>query len=208
MKTIGLVIVLWLCITGIFKQNHSRWIKTVRAVGRQLMRTKIIQPLTIALVVAVFDVSIKYFVEYVVMHQNWWQSQAGGGVFQWWRPTILYNSASSFGLDYFGWMHEFGWIVMAILFSVLLIVLGKSMQIRIATFFSFRSIDIANGMMIGGIWGNMYDRIVIGSVRDWIPIPGSDFIFDLVIYNNIADWALTIGCILWIYLLFFKIKTS
>lgn len=60
---------------------------------------------------------------------------------------------------------------------------------------------IALALLLGGMWANSLDRVVTGAVRDWIPVPG------LGLYNNLADWAIALGCVLWIYQYFFKTKT-
>jgi len=67
--------------------------------------------------------------------------------------------------------------------------------------FSTRESYFSLSFFLGGVWANTLDRVFFGGVRDWIPVLG----FGL--YNNLADWALAFGCILWIYQYFSKIKT-
>lgn len=63
--------------------------------------------------------------------------------------------------------------------------------------------DIALALFLGGVWANLLDRLISGgAVRDWLKVPGLD------LYNNLADWSIFIGVILWISILFLKTKTS
>lgn len=43
------------------------------------------------------------------------------------------------------------------------------------------------GMFFGAGLGNVVDRVWYGSVRDWLPVPGT------AITNNLADWMLFIA---------------
>jgi lipoprotein signal peptidase len=67
--------------------------------------------------------------------------------------------------------------------------------------------ELSLGLILGGIWANVFDRVLLGGVRDWLPIPFTELLLGVSLYNNLADWFLFIGCLIWIYLLFFKIKT-
>ncbi len=49
-----------------------------------------------------------------------------------------------------------------------------------------------SGLIIGGGASNLVDRIILGGVRDWLPIP---FVGGT---NNVADWAISVGCIAYI----------
>ncbi len=64
-------------------------------------------------------------------------------------------------------------------------------------FLSFQSVwrkyQIAAGLFFGGAIANIFDRILFGSVRDWLPIPLTQ------IHNNIADIAIFLGLFLLIY---------
>lgn len=65
---------------------------------------------------------------------------------------------------------------------------------------------ITMAIMIGGVIGNLIDRIVIGAVRDFIYLPTFNFIC------NVSDIAITVACIMFIVYLFFikdnELKTS
>ncbi|HOZ03503.1 MAG TPA: signal peptidase II [Candidatus Woesebacteria bacterium] len=49
-----------------------------------------------------------------------------------------------------------------------------------------------SGLIIGGGASNLVDRIILGGVRDWFPMP---FLGGA---NNVADWAISLGCIAYI----------
>lgn len=51
-------------------------------------------------------------------------------------------------------------------------------------------------MMAAGALGNLFDRIFLGYVRDWLFVPFSKQIFTEGLYMNIADAALIVGAIL------------
>ncbi len=50
--------------------------------------------------------------------------------------------------------------------------------------------SLAAGLFFGGAVANLFDRIVFGSVRDWLFIPFT------TVQNNLADWALFAGLFL------------
>jgi len=114
---------------------------------------------------------------------------------------IYLNAGISFGIgNSQDWM-SLGvitgvWVGLAIVVSILVLrELLRGGLYGIAT-------SVASGLFLGGIWANTFDRVVYGAVRDWLPVPG------LGLYNNLADWAIALACIVWIYLFFFKTKTS
>lgn len=45
----------------------------------------------------------------------------------------------------------------------------------------------AAGLFAGGAISNLIDRLLLGGVRDWLPIPW------LAMHNNVADYAIVIG---------------
>jgi len=47
------------------------------------------------------------------------------------------------------------------------------------------------GIVLGGILGNVYDRVTLGAVRDFLDIPQVGIV-------NLADIAIAIGCVAWI----------
>ncbi len=58
------------------------------------------------------------------------------------------------------------------------------------------------GFIIGGALGNIYDRFIYGAVIDFIDLFYSHYHFPTF---NLADMAISIGCLIWFYdILFFK----
>lgn len=45
------------------------------------------------------------------------------------------------------------------------------------------------GLFFGGALSNIFDRVVWGGVRDWLPVPG------LALHNNLADWSIALAVI-------------
>jgi lipoprotein signal peptidase len=99
---------------------------------------------------------------------KWWVSQAG---------LVTYNQGVSFGL--FNQLPTF-WLTL-----VLLVVAG------LAAWWWYRAwpeAKLANVLFWGGAVSNLFDRLLFGAVRDFLPIliiPGTK--------NNLADWYITIG---------------
>ena len=58
-------------------------------------------------------------------------------------------------------------------------------------------------MMAAGALGNLFDRIFLGYVRDWLFVPFSKLIFADGLYMNIADAALALGA-LFIFISFLR----
>lgn len=76
----------------------------------------------------------------------------------------------------------------------------------LALFFGFKKIwyeyPRAAALFFGGAAANIFDRIVFGSVRDWLLIPFTQ------IKNNIADWAVFFGVVLLIWAILFQKATQ
>lgn len=193
MKTIGLLILVF-----IFLKKKQQWFSRVAV---------------LFLVFLILDLVSKAVAQWAVVNQ-----------LEWWPWPVISNTGLSFGFGEI-LLQSFeegatlnqhvsldailliGWVLLAAGISIFLLtqlrtVLIKSSQNSTAFLF-----ELATGLLLGGIWGNVFDRIFVGGVRDWLPVPGYELFFGLTLYNNLADWFLTLGCILWIYLLFFKIKT-
>jgi len=52
---------------------------------------------------------------------------------------------------------------------------------------NWQKIPVALGMFMGGVFGNLLDRLVCGGVRDWLTLPFIN------LTNNLADWFIFIS---------------
>ncbi|NCN24037.1 MAG: hypothetical protein COU65_01545 [Candidatus Pacebacteria bacterium CG10_big_fil_rev_8_21_14_0_10_42_12] len=52
---------------------------------------------------------------------------------------------------------------------------------------NWQKIPVALGMFMGGVFGNLLDRLVYGGVRDWLTLPFIN------LTNNLADWFIFIS---------------
>lgn len=55
---------------------------------------------------------------------------------------------------------------------------------------------VATGLFFGGAFSNLIDRLVLGGVRDWIPVPFLPF------QNNLADLAIWVSLAMMIWYLY------
>lgn len=84
----------------------------------------------------------------------------------------------------FGWLSPLPpWLLTLCLFALLVGVWGITKG-------EWAGHPVAAGMFVGGAVSNLIDRILLGGVRDWLPIPMT------TIHNNLADYAILVGLIL------------
>lgn len=108
------------------------------------------------------------------------------GYFDW---TLAYNTGAAFSFlaDAAGWQRWF-FAAIAIVVSVVLVIWLKRLK-RHETLLA-----VALAMVLGGALGNLYDRVVLGHVVDFILVHWQDqYRFPAF---NIADTFITIGAIL------------
>ena len=108
------------------------------------------------------------------------------GYFDW---TLAYNTGAAFSFlaDAAGWQRWF-FAAIAIVVSVVLVVWLKRLK-RHETLLA-----VALAMVLGGALGNLYDRVVLGHVVDFILVHWQSRWF--VPAFNLADTVITIGAIL------------
>ncbi|WP_078084502.1 signal peptidase II [Microbulbifer mangrovi] len=108
-----------------------------------------------------------------------------------------YGAAFSFLADAGGWQRWFFGAV-ALIFSAVVIVWLKRLPA------AKRWEPIALSLILGGALGNLWDRVVLGYVRDFISVYYGSWHFPVF---NVADVAISVGAaMLVIELLFFKDK--
>lgn len=54
------------------------------------------------------------------------------------------------------------------------------------------------GMILGGAWGNLYDRVIDGRVVDFVLVHYQEYYFPAF---NVADSAISVGAAAWIFLM-------
>ena len=94
------------------------------------------------------------------------------------RGLVSVNTGISFG--FFDQQPEF----LSLAISAGLICLGWFVLRH-----QYQKSPLVTGLFVGGALGNIVDRILVGGVRDWLPM-----VF-LPIKNNLADWAIGLAVI-------------
>ncbi|MBY6191831.1 signal peptidase II [Microbulbifer agarilyticus] len=108
-----------------------------------------------------------------------------------------YGAAFSFLADAGGWQRWFFGAV-AVIFSAVVVVWIKKLPA------DKRWEPMALALILGGALGNLWDRMLLGYVRDFISVYYGDWHFPVF---NVADMAISVGAaMLLIELLFFKEK--
>jgi signal peptidase II len=102
-----------------------------------------------------------------------------------------YGAAFSFLSDAGGWQRWF-----FVIFSIIVIFFISYILIK-----DKESEYISYSLVLGGALGNLYDRIFLGYVIDFIEFHYNDFYWPIF---NIADIAISIGVILLLYSMFLK----
>ena len=102
-----------------------------------------------------------------------------------------YGAAFSFLSDAGGWQRWF-----FVIFSIIVVFFISYILIKDKV-----SEYISYSLVLGGALGNLYDRIFLGYVIDFIEFHYNDFYWPIF---NIADIAISIGVILLLYSMFLK----
>ncbi|TWI54324.1 signal peptidase II [Pseudomonas duriflava] len=138
----------------------------------------------LSVAVAILDqLSKVYFEKQLDLYQR---IEVIPGLFSW---TLAYNTGAAFSFlaDHSGWQR---WLfaVIAVVVSVVLVVWLKRLG-RDETWMA-----VALALILGGAIGNLYDRIVLGHVVDFVLVHWQDRWFFPAF--NLADSAITVGAIM------------
>lgn len=101
--------------------------------------------------------------------------------------TLLHNPGAAFSFlsDAGGWQRWFFTVVAAVISVVLVIWLARVSEKRYEA--------LALALILGGAIGNLYDRVALGYVVDFIVVHYQDYYWPAF---NIADSAITVGAAL------------
>ena len=89
--------------------------------------------------------------------------------------TLTINHGISFGVG----ERVPNLVVVVVLLLVLVGVMGE-----LRTF--WQRYPVLGGAFLGAVAGNVMDRLFLGGVRDWLPIPLT------MLHNNLADWVICV----------------
>lgn len=150
--------------------------------------------LGLTLLVVLLDQASKYLAD---EHLSYAQAVALLPIFD---LTLVYNrgAAFSFLADAGGWQRWF-FAILAAGVSLVLVVWVQRLKS------SETLLAIALAMILGGALGNLYDRVVLGYVIDFISVHYKEYYFPAF---NFADSAISIGAVLLIIDSLFHRKTK
>ena len=113
--------------------------------------------------------------------------------------TLLYNEGAAFGFlsGAGGWQRWF-FSILAIIMSIVLVALLKKTSRNIWW------LGMGLSLILSGAIGNLYDRVVLGKVVDYLSFHFGTYSFPAF---NVADMAISVGAFLYIIdMLFFEKK--
>ena len=101
--------------------------------------------------------------------------------------TLAYNSGAAFSFlaDAGGWQR---WFFTAIALLASVVIVGWLLKLR-----GERMVAIALALILGGALGNLWDRVTLGHVVDFLDFHWAGYHFPAF---NIADSAITVGAVL------------
>lgn len=85
---------------------------------------------------------------------------------------------------------SFGWLSVIPTGILTLLLMGLLVSVWWVTRSDWATHPLAMGLFIGGSASNLVDRVWLGGVRDWLPMPLTN------LHNNLADYAITVGLLL------------
>lgn len=112
-------------------------------------------------------------------------------VFSWFNLTLQYNTGAAFSFlaNAGGWQRYFFSIVALVISAVLVVWLYRMPREQ-------KLLGLALALILGGALGNVWDRIALGHVVDFISVHYGGWFFPAF---NIADSAISVGAVLMIY---------
>lgn len=114
--------------------------------------------------------------------------------------TLMFNSGAAFSFlaDASGWQRWF-FTAIAVMFSVVIVIWLKRMPD------TDKLLAVALALVLGGALGNVWDRIMLGHVVDFIQVYWDVHYFPAF---NVADSAITMGAVLLLWDGFFGKKRA
>ena len=121
-------------------------------------------------------------------------------VTSWFDWMLTYNTGAAFSFlaDAGGWQRWFLALVAAAVSLFIVVWLT-----RLAP--GDRSLVLPLGLILGGGVGNLIDRVLLGHVVDFISLHYQEWYWPAF---NLADSAITLGAILWLFIAFFGRATA
>jgi signal peptidase II len=112
-------------------------------------------------------------------------------VFSWFNLTLQYNTGAAFSFlsDAGGWQRYFFSVVAVVISAVLVVWLYHMPRQQ-------RLLALALALILGGALGNVWDRLLLGHVVDFISVHYGGYYFPAF---NIADSAISVGAALMIF---------
>ncbi len=112
-------------------------------------------------------------------------------VFSWFNLTLQYNKGAAFSFlsDAGGWQRYFFSVVAVVISAVLVVWLYRMPRQQ-------RLLALALALILGGALGNVWDRLLLGHVVDFISVHYGGHYFPAF---NIADSAISVGAALMIF---------
>lgn len=160
----------------------------VKSVSLSDMKVSMLKGLSLSIVIIIFDQLTKHYaVEHLALYETFI-------VFHGFNFTMAHNTGAAFSFlsDAGGWQRFF-FIGLGCIVSICIIFWMKSLPV------GKRCLFLALALVLGGVMGNVWDRIQYGYVIDFIDISLSFLpwkIFNPWPTFNIADSAIFIGAIL------------
>lgn len=108
----------------------------------------------------------------------------------WFNLTLQYNPGAAFSFlsDAGGWQRYFFSVIAVVISAVLVVWLYRLPTTQ-------RLLPLSLALILGGAIGNLWDRVVLGHVVDFISVHYGGYFFPAF---NIADSAITVGAVLMI----------